>query len=702
MQKIEKNASQLLIFTNVMLLFMFLFESKIQIPSFLEPLGRLHPLMLHLPIGIFIAALILWLLKKYFDGKNISSFLFLIAAITSAITALLGLILAQENGYDPEQLKFHKWGGIVTSVLSWLTYLAISKNWKIEPYIIIGSTLALVITGHIGGEITHGENYVLETFTEDDKKVFDPNGTVYDEAIFPILESKCLSCHNDKKLKGKLNLSSISAMMKGGKDGPIFIAGDALQSHIIKNAKLPIEDKKHMPPKGKPQLSVLELSILEQWINYGADLGMPFEALDTKDTLRKLISDQYQTSPDEVKTYDFSAASSSDILGVNNPFCTVSELSLGSPALKADFYVAQRFDVNSLKSLEKVKKQLVELSLAKMPISDDDLKLLSSFENLETLNLNFTNIKGTGLKNLSKSIESLSLSGSKLSKGVLGNLNELTNLKTLYLWETGIDEKEIAEFQKSNPEIRVVKGYMPTDKDIIKLNAPIMASKTGIVSKAQLKHSLKDVSIRYAIDGSVPDSAKGELYQNEIPFEGFLNVKAIATKGGWLASDVKTFTFFKSNFKADSAWLISEPDKQYPGKGAKTVIDQMQGDKRNFKDFAWLGYKQNNAEILIKTEGQSSGLTVSFLNSLGSFIMPPTEVQLWAGNSKESLELVGTKYPKKLTKEDKGIDYGGISFPFTKKFIYFKIVAKPISKLPSWHSGAGQKAWLFIDEIYFY
>jgi hypothetical protein len=36
------------------------------------------------------------------------------------------------------------------------------------------------------------------------------------------------------------------------------------------------------------------------------------------------------------------------------------------------------------------------------------------------------------------------------------------------------------------------------------------------------------------------------------------------------------------------------------------------------------------------------------------------------------------------------------------EYKYFKIVAKPLSKLPSWHPGAGQKAWVFIDEIYFY
>ena len=32
---------------------------------------------------------------------------------------------------------------------------------------------------------------------------------------------------------------------------------------------------------------------------------------------------------------------------------------------------------------------------------------------------------------------------------------------------------------------------------------------------------------------------------------------------------------------------------------------------------------------------------------------------------------------------------------------YYKIVAKNVLKLPAWHPGKGEKAWIFIDEIFF-
>jgi hypothetical protein len=35
--------------------------------------------------------------------------------------------------------------------------------------------------------------------------------------------------------------------------------------------------------------------------------------------------------------------------------------------------------------------------------------------------------------------------------------------------------------------------------------------------------------------------------------------------------------------------------------------------------------------------------------------------------------------------------------PATVKYI--KIIATPVGKLPAWHPGKGDKAWIFIDEI---
>jgi hypothetical protein len=30
---------------------------------------------------------------------------------------------------------------------------------------------------------------------------------------------------------------------------------------------------------------------------------------------------------------------------------------------------------------------------------------------------------------------------------------------------------------------------------------------------------------------------------------------------------------------------------------------------------------------------------------------------------------------------------------------YIKIIGNPVAKLPSWHQGKGEKAWIFVDEV---
>ncbi len=89
--------------------------------------------------------------------------------------------------------------------------------------------------------------------------------------VQPLLESRCLECHNAKKIKGKLLMDTAANMLKGGENGPLFVAGKAAESALIKRISLPAGDDEIMPPKGDP-LAANELDILKRWINEGANV----------------------------------------------------------------------------------------------------------------------------------------------------------------------------------------------------------------------------------------------------------------------------------------------------------------------------------------------------------------------------------------------------------------------------------------------
>ena len=95
-----------------------------------------------------------------------------------------------------------------------------------------------------------------------------------------------------------------------------------------------------------------------------------------------------------------------------------------------------------------------------------------------------------------------------------------------------------------------------------------------------------------------------------------------------------------------------------------------------------------------------SNVTVSTLIDIGSYLMPPQSVEVWGGDNPKQLKLLNRITPEQPTMAKPTYQKGNeIKFsPVTVKYI--KVVANPVPKLPSWHPGKGDKAWIFTDEIF--
>ena len=137
--------------------------------------GRLHPLLVHLPIGFLIIAV---LISGKQDDRSINfnrfvSFVWFLSFISSAFTALMGWLLAQNGHYIEDAIDPHKWTGIVLVILSGLGWVFHIGNFKVDKIILKANNILivflLIIVGHLGGSLTHGENYLYEyarTITE--------------------------------------------------------------------------------------------------------------------------------------------------------------------------------------------------------------------------------------------------------------------------------------------------------------------------------------------------------------------------------------------------------------------------------------------------------------------------------------------------------------------------------------------------------
>lgn len=90
----------------------------------------------------------------------------------------------------------------------------------------------------------------------------------YEKEIEPILVNKCAFCHAGNVKRGKLDLSSYEAMMRGGERGAAVVPGKSADSLLVKlSAKL---IKPYMPPKNEDPLTPDELALLKLWIDQGA------------------------------------------------------------------------------------------------------------------------------------------------------------------------------------------------------------------------------------------------------------------------------------------------------------------------------------------------------------------------------------------------------------------------------------------------
>ena len=85
-------------------------------------------------------------------------------------------------------------------------------------------------------------------------------------------------------------LTDAKSILKGGKTGKLFVAGQPEISLLLQRIHLPSEDKKHMPPIGKSQLNPQEIALLSLWIKAKADFTKKVIDLPLNDSLRLIAS----------------------------------------------------------------------------------------------------------------------------------------------------------------------------------------------------------------------------------------------------------------------------------------------------------------------------------------------------------------------------------------------------------------------------
>jgi hypothetical protein len=188
---------------------------------------------------------------------------------------------------------------------------------------------------------------------------------LFTKAVKPIIDNKCVKCHNQNKSKGGLKLTTKNEILKGGDSGFILTSFDPSSSHLYNYPRLPMDDKMHMPPEGNNQLSKDEIEILRIWIERGAlfDKTESLDSFSEKDQsfLIPLIqSDQINVAPPAIK----------DLENLVNLNFRVERNSASNNYIDVKF-LGDVITSKHVNALRKVKDQLIKLDLSNTSLDDN-------------------------------------------------------------------------------------------------------------------------------------------------------------------------------------------------------------------------------------------------------------------------------------------------------------------------------------------
>jgi len=673
----------------------------------MEFFGRLHPLLLHIPIGFLLLAYLMEVKDKWSKAKEFTAairFSLSLGTWSAILAATSGYLLSKDGRYNPDLLFWHQWLGIFTAVFSILVKFLHTKNPSSKFYFYSFTLLILLVSsaGHYGGSLTHGTDFLTAPFEEKKEKKVIVNieeALLFEDIIQPIFNEKCIACHKQSKSKGGLLMTSLTTMLKGGDTGAIFVKNDAVNSLFVKRIHLPLEEKEHMPPKGKTQLTTDEITLLEWWVNEGGLAEKNVGKYQIPDDIRGIL-EQY-ASPKDRGVFDLEVdfAKEKHLIALKEAGFDIQVLQKEKPFIEVVWRGEKSPTKTDFKLLENIEDQLISLNIAGVDLEEGSMNIIGNLPHLQKLSLQKTSVTNktlSALKNV-KYLNYLNLYGTEITDDGLTHLKEFTALKKLFLWQTLTTPKEVAQLQKMLPNLDINTGVSAT----IFGKAQLIANKDMFSDSlvVLLQHGLVDAQLHYSLNGIAPDKTSA-VYKKPIVLKESAEIQVFAQKEGWEDSDTVRIFFPKMGYTVATAKLSAAPDKNYAANGSKSLIDMRRGTT-DFRDGKWLGYQGTNVEIILDlgTQKAVNRLTVSTLEDTNSYIFFPTGLEIFVSKNGQNFKQVATKNFA-TTKESLPSELKLLSVNFSEiNAQLIKVKIKSQLKNPAWHSTPGAPSWFFVDEI---
>lgn len=233
--------------------------------------------------------------------------------------------------------------------------------------------------------------------------------------------------------------------------------------------------------------------------------------------------------------------------------------------------------------------------------------------------------------------------------------------------------------------------------DVLKVNyakAFFGVSASFNAGKVSLIANDPALQIRYTTNGKPPTSISG-LYTMPLAITKSTTVKAATFLNGRQMGKVMSTDFMVHKASGKSYTLGKNPEK-YTGGDTHALTNGVRGGRKNWD--AWIGLVNRDIDPLIDFGATTtfSKVTFQYMNAEHAWIYPPKGVEVLVSDDGKAFKSVaswdivapGASGPEQVVVETPGA-----------KGRYVKVVVKTSGVIPAGKPGAGEGAWLFVDEV---
>lgn len=455
-----------------------------------EFIGRWHPLLVHLPIGMLVVAFFMAVLaerQKYSFLALAVPVVLLCGAVAAVFAGITGYLLSLRGGYEEEILDFHQWLGIALGVISLLLYVLYrrkssgkepvckSKYYRLGVFVVL--MLLIGFTGHFGGTLTHGKGYFSDALPTAVKQLVGQEerteeivrldnvqeAVLYSDVIAPILKQRCQSCHGTKKKEGELVLHNQEGIAKGGEGGVVLLPGKMVESELYARLVLPEGHKKRMPPKGRKPITADQIKLIGWWIAEGASFDKKVSQINQSAEIKTLLAKLEEDNIEQAEYADLPEAKAlpEDIINkIQAKGIKVIPISADSRYVAINAVNYPEFSDKDMEELLQLKDHIIQLKLAKTAISDASMENVAKIPNLRKLHIEHSKVSDGGLERLkgTGSLRYINLFGTAVTDQGLQHLAQIKSLKQIYAYQTKITAKGVNELKASNVDLYVDSG----------------------------------------------------------------------------------------------------------------------------------------------------------------------------------------------------------------------------------------------------